>query len=343
MADFTGFYLGGVHSSTYGILRVSDGDRYKEGLIPEFEDKDIELSGGSGHIYGGKKYKKTPFEVKIAFDHLTEKQFREMRSWLDSDGLQSFRFDERPYKTYWVKISSRPELEYVCFMEDKEDGLIGEKERIYKGEGELKFTAYDPFGYCVNEQVKVKNGGLEEDSTAINWQDLASYNVLNLKDDNVTEWAEVSGLKTNFGSTPYDIPDGKEVSGQWQYYIDLYNPGDFDTDFQLSFVVSNGGYDAEGKNVNIYIYPEKYEEPGEDSLSFVFNLISFDKGSIIFLDTKKHALSIRTAEKVILRYDLVESMNWLKIPKGEWKMKIVTAADPKKFCPQFIKYNYKYY
>ena len=55
MADFTGFYLGGVHSSTYGILRVSDGDRYKEGLIPEFEDKDIELSGGSGHIYGGKK------------------------------------------------------------------------------------------------------------------------------------------------------------------------------------------------------------------------------------------------------------------------------------------------
>ena len=343
MADFTGFYLGGVHSSTYGILRVSDGDRYKEGLIPEFEDKDIELSGGSGHIYGGKKYKKTPFEIKIAFDHLTEKQFREMRSWLDSDGLQSFRFDERPYKTYWVKISSRPELEYVCFMEDEEDGLIGEKERIYKGEGELKFTAYDPFGYCVNEQIKVGNGRFHIDENAINWQDLASYNVLNLKDDNVTEWAEVSGLKTNLGSTPYEIPDGTNTLNKWYYYLDLYNPGDFDADFQLSFVISNGNYDGEGENMQIYIYPAAEEEPDKDSIPFVFKLTNFTGGTIIFLDTKKHALSLRTGNEVNLRYDLVDSVNWPKIPKGEWKMKIVTAADGSKVTPNRIKYNYKYY
>ena len=42
-------------------------------------------------------------------------------------------FDERPYKTYWVRLAPSPKLEYLCFMEDKEDGLLKEKERIYKG------------------------------------------------------------------------------------------------------------------------------------------------------------------------------------------------------------------
>ena len=71
MADFTGFYLDGIHSSTYGILRVSDGDRYKEGLIPEFEDREIELSGGSGSIYVNTQYKKTPFDIFLSISSTT--------------------------------------------------------------------------------------------------------------------------------------------------------------------------------------------------------------------------------------------------------------------------------
>ena len=39
MADFTGFYFNGHHSSTYGIIRTSDGNRYKEDLLPDFEDR----------------------------------------------------------------------------------------------------------------------------------------------------------------------------------------------------------------------------------------------------------------------------------------------------------------
>ena len=62
MADFTGFYFDNVHSSAYGLIRTSDGSRYTEGLIPEFEDREIELVGGDGSLYEGRRFKKTSFK-----------------------------------------------------------------------------------------------------------------------------------------------------------------------------------------------------------------------------------------------------------------------------------------
>lgn len=232
MADFTGFYLDGIHSSTYGILRVSDGDRYKEGLIPEFEDREIELSGGSGSIYVNTQYKKTPFDIEIAFDHLTEQQFRDMRRWLGGEKLHSFRFDERPYKTYWVKLESRPELEYVCFMEESKE-VVGQEERIYKGEGTLNFVAYDPFGYCIDNSTQITKDGLMTIEDGINWQVLDSYSPFAVLDNNVDEWGSVSGLKNAAQLKEYNYFT-KEIRGETTDYIaKLYNPGDFETDFEL--------------------------------------------------------------------------------------------------------------
>lgn len=232
MADFTGFYLDGIHSSTYGILRVSDGDRYKEGLIPEFEDREIELSGGSGSIYVNTQYKKTPFDIEIAFDHLTEQQFRDMRRWLGGEKLHSFQFDERPYKTYWVKLESRPELEYVCFMEESKE-VIGQEERIYKGEGTLSFVAYDPFGYCIDNSTQMTRDGLMTIEDGINWQVLDSYSPFAVLDNNVDEWGSVSGLKNAAQLKDYNYFTPKTVQETTDYIAKLYNPGDFETDFEL--------------------------------------------------------------------------------------------------------------
>ena len=51
MADFTGFYYGNDHSSTYHLIRTSVGDRYEEELFSDFEDETIKLVGGSGSLY----------------------------------------------------------------------------------------------------------------------------------------------------------------------------------------------------------------------------------------------------------------------------------------------------
>jgi phage-related protein len=348
MADFTGFYLDGIHSSTYGILRVSDGDRYKEGLIPEFEDREIELSGGSGSIYVNTQYKKTPFDIEIAFDHLTEQQFRDMRKWLGGEKLHSFQFDERPYKTYWVKLESRPELEYVCFMEKSEE-VIGQEERIYKGEGELKFVAYDPFGYCCDETVGFDNIQIKDSAISkegVNWQELKSYNLLRFKDDNLTEWAESSGLKrslegyNNFESARYD---SSAIEAK------LYNPGDFETDYQL-LIESSG--DLSGiLNFYITLDPATAETGNTNTYLSLFKLQLPENGTWdkLLIDTKKHTvITYKNNDAPLLiktlRYDLVQtSSTWDKIPKGESYLKIQGENVQSNKAAFKIKYNYKYY
>jgi hypothetical protein len=39
--DYIGFTFNGVHSSSLGIVRVSDGSRFNENLLPTMQDKTI--------------------------------------------------------------------------------------------------------------------------------------------------------------------------------------------------------------------------------------------------------------------------------------------------------------
>lgn len=336
MADFTGFYLDGVHSSTYGIIRTSDGDHYTEGLIPEFDDYDIELVGGDGDIYEGRRFKKTPFTIPIAFDHLTEKQLRELRQWVGGSELKEFRFDERPYKAYWVKLSARPEFEYICFMENKINGAIGEQERIYKGEGELEFTAYDPFGYCADESWELTPQG-EQLKTPVekgkNWQVLRTYSPFAILDDNVIEWAESSGLKNSLnGYNEFEFESEEEGVTRDYYTAKVYNPGDTDAEFQIAFRF-NEIVNTSPTDIQVQI--------GEEVFKFIPKIIL--EGETIVLNTKNHTLAVYHSDnRKSLRYDFVKSTHWLKIPRGENDI-IVTVFDGNYKLDVAIKYNYKYY
>ena len=121
--DFLGFTFitnGKAHTSQkLGITRVSDGDRYNEPLIPEIEDKTIEIPGLDGTYFYGSDFKTRNFSIKIAFDGMTEENFREMRQVFGYKHMGLLIFDEAPYKQYKVKVASPPELEYVCFNERK--------------------------------------------------------------------------------------------------------------------------------------------------------------------------------------------------------------------------------
>ena len=167
--DFLGFSFDGIHSSRLGITRVSDGDRYNESLVPEIEDKIIPVPGENGSYFFGSLYRTKPITVQIAFDSLTESQFRQLRKLLPCKLI----FDERPYKVYTAKISAPPQLNYICFDEEQyfwEDhselenngGYIpksidhklytGRTQRIYKGEGTIEFECIYPYAV---DQFKV--------------------------------------------------------------------------------------------------------------------------------------------------------------------------------------------
>ena len=330
MADFTGFYFDNIHSSNFGILRVSDGDRYKYGLCPEFEDSDTELPKG-GSIYHGRTFKKTEFEVSIAFDHLTETQLRKFQQWLSGEEVKAFRFDERPYKTYWAKLSKRPELEYICFMEHSDNYAGQEKIRIYKGEGTLSFVCYDPMGYCVDETYDFINGEKVDNENGLNRQDLKSYLGTELKVLNVEDWAGASGLKRNMDEHKTFIK--KEDEGDNIYEVPLYNPGDRETDFQLLLT----GFS--NQNADIFI---KLLTPKRDVISSMsISPMKLSSVKSILIDTKKHAIIVYNSKGKELRYDILnKDSSWIKIPLEEsiLQVKSTTLSE----VPS-IKYNYIYY
>lgn len=249
--DFTGFtFVYNDHSYTtedLGITRVSDGDRYNEPLIPELEDKTIEIPGLDGSYFYGSDFKSRNFSIKIAFDSLNETQFRLMRQVFGVKHTGLLIFDEAPYKQYRVKIASPPELDFVCFDErertpgESRDGIRTKhtEREVEKADEETGETTTetviditreqvtpweyvtDERGNYVYERIYKGEGTIEFVAYypfAINvFKTLSEYRDTDYS--NKSEWAEASRLKDRPEDIKIDIT-AEDTS------FDLYNAGD---------------------------------------------------------------------------------------------------------------------
>lgn len=234
--DFLGFEFAGVHSSTLNIIRTSDGDRFDEEILPEIKDITVEVPGMDGEYYFGSTYGPRTFEISIAFNHLTESDFRKLRKVYGRKQIGELIFDERPYKKYMVKIESPISLSYICFDEPKyewrkiqvgteqvvdgsgntitqpvyQKGIEGSDyeykeydgttQRIYKGEGTINFVSYFPFAK-------------------------SCFKVLDTDELKNNDWAVSSGILKDTERGNID----KYVNGS----IIVYNAGDVPTGFCL--------------------------------------------------------------------------------------------------------------
>lgn len=138
--DYAGFTYDGIHSSQLGLYKVSSGNRYTQDLSPAFADQTAQVAGSDGTLIFGSNITKRDFNIDIAYDNLNESAFHFMERLFAKKKLVPLIFDEIPYKVYWVKPSAPPQLKYICFNQGHN------KERIYKGEGTLKFVCYEGFG-----------------------------------------------------------------------------------------------------------------------------------------------------------------------------------------------------
>ena len=275
-SDFTGFTFDGVHSDELNILRVSDGDRYSESILPDIEDKTVEADGRDGVYYYGSFYKSRNIDIQIAFDKVTEEQYRNIRRLFGQKKICKLIFDERPYKVYYVKIAEPITLETICFdeedyewvdhsQEENNGGYIpdsidhkvytGTKRRIYKGEGSISFIAYDPFARQLYKTL---------DQYVVN-----GY-------DNVGEWAASSGIlsaeeyNTEAIDVYRDISDDSRITFTEKYNgeFNVYNPGDIDVPYFLFIPYVNNRIDPNEGN---YVYiasdgiPELIIKPFENA------------------------------------------------------------------------------
>lgn len=166
--DFIGFTLGNIHSSELGLVRVSDGSRYNEDLLPPLQDKKAQVAGRDGEVYFGSQYTTKPIKVPVAFDNMREEDFSKLRRLLSIKTPQVLWFDENPYKQWLVKSASAQSFKWVCFDESG----YGREKRLYKGEGTLEFSCFTPYA-------------------------TSRFTYLNEAEDyaNLDEWREGSGLR----------------------------------------------------------------------------------------------------------------------------------------------------
>ena len=306
--DFIGFSFNEHRSESLGIVRVSDGSRYNEDLIPTTQDKTVQVPGGDGFYYFGSDYTQKPFTIPIAFDGLTEKQFRELQQVFGTKELGKLVFDERPYKYYMVK-SGKPQLKYICFGKDGE--------RTYKGEGTLTFTAYYPFAKSV---FKFLEKEIEEETGK-------EVYVLRKTYSNIEEWAEASGMKAQ--GTLDKVPESP-IEGV--YSISVYNAGDLETDFILKF------NSAPGDAVNIELSKQNVGNKKAFLNLKKFGLKNTDTGFQI--NTKTNLIEGFNAEGLTgtLYNENIIQGDFFKIPPREDYQISVTGATPTE-----IVYDYIYY
>ena len=307
--DFIGFSFNEHRSESLGIVRVSDGSRYNEDLVPTTQDKTVQVPGGDGFYYFGSDYTQRQFSINIAFDGLTEKQFRELQQVFGTKELGKLVFDERPYKYYMVK-SSKPQLKYICFGKDGE--------RIYKGEGTLTFTAYYPFAKSV---FKFLEKEIEKETGK-------EVYVLRKTYSNIEEWAEASGMKAQgaLDKVPKSPTEGV-------YPISVYNAGDLEADFILKF---NG---APSNTINIALGQQDVGDKKAVLNLKSFSLKNTDTGFQI--NTKTNLIEGFNAEGITgtLYNENITQGDFFKIPPREEGYQInVTGATPTE-----IVYDYIYY
>lgn len=198
--DYIGFSYNGKHSSDLGIVRTSNGSRFDESLLPTMQDKTAQVPGGDGTYYFGSYYTQRSFSVSFAFDDLTEEQIVNLKRHFGDKKIHDLIFDERPYKIWKAKVTGTATMKYIPFAE-------GETNRVYKGEGTIQFTCYQPYAICEKKWLNLYN------------------------DNNKNEWSAASGLKEVQGI--YDKLQGANS-------IKLYNPGDLESHFMLRFDFQNG-------------------------------------------------------------------------------------------------------
>lgn len=190
--DFIGFSYNGVHSSELGIMRTSEGSRFNENLLPTSREVVVQVPGGDGTYYFGSYYTQRQFSISFAFDDLTEAEIATLKAHFGDKGIHDLIFDETPYKIYSAKVTGTATIKYLAF----DEGV--NKKRVYKGEGTIQFTCYNPFARCAFSSKEI-NDNINEYKSLDKWKDELRNTYPNLD-----EWWDAARIEPNknFGDVP---------------------------------------------------------------------------------------------------------------------------------------------
>lgn len=308
--DYVGFTYAGKHSSQFGILSVSSGDRYMRALSPEFSDIVTNVNGKDRTYYFGTIYNRRSFQLNCAFDSITEQEYRELRLWLKTDTISPFTFDETPYVQFFAKVASPPQFNFITFEDEYGD-------RVYKGEMNVSFTCYDGYGYSVSKWLNEYTDAAPQDGNDIYLMAL-----------NVDEWANSSRLQPRRKYKNYNFDTYTSQNMQ------IYNGGDVPTHFILTIDTNSKQTGEDIQKLSLVL---------EDS-SLEIDLSNLPKG-ILKIDTEKRLVTLTYDEgnKTEIINDYIIKGDFFLIPVCEDVKDIkILQFNTSNFASVEIDYKYRY-
>lgn len=321
--DYIGFSFNNVHSFDLGIMRVSDGSRYIEDLLPASQNITLQIPGRDETYYFGSTYTQKIISVSFVFDGITEQQLEYMRELFGDKKIHPLVFDETPYKKYYAKVTGSSTIKFLAFPE-------GDTKRVYKGEGTLEFTCYNPYAICDNKDAdSYDNTKIQEWNQAAN---LLSFS------NNTLDKLEIDNYSTNIGK------------------ISIYNPGIKDTDWKMYFKFEEDGsfpeitIELNGQKIRVGNMSAKTIGIDKRDVGIVFD----SKTGLIegfSLDKDKNTLYKKTNNiynEFILEGDFFKIPVTLeKTPKGSKRKKmqfnLTFADDSQELNNYYYKIEYSYY
>lgn len=252
--NYLGFTYNGKHSSDFGITRTSDGSRFNQNLLPTIQDKAASVPGRAGAVLQSSTFGTKVFSVQFAYDSVTEENLQRISEWLGDKKIHPLVFDELPYKTWYAKVTGSATTKWIPFNE-------GENGRLYKGEGTIQFTCYEPFAHCncnwtptEDQEVfkdewwlasRLGNVGLKKIRSGAATVFSIANNILTTTDGNKLSIADNllalgSGTLQILNNLLMAAADSEVQTG----HLSVYNCGDMPTDFKLIFT-------PRGENVDI--------------------------------------------------------------------------------------------
>ena len=85
--DFQGFRFGKIHTSDLNLEVVSVSNRYEARTLPSPVDTIQDVPGGDGQYYFGSVNKNREITVNVAFDNISENDYRRIKQLFATDKL----------------------------------------------------------------------------------------------------------------------------------------------------------------------------------------------------------------------------------------------------------------
>lgn len=241
--DYIAFSFCGLHSyEDFGIYRIGGADEKIE-LTSQISDIIIDRPDGDGQYYFGTSNKSKVFNIKFAFDNVTEKTIKRIRAWLDTKDSGDLWFSEAPHRVYKAIITGSSTVTTTAFDE-------AGKGRLYKGTGSVQFTCHQV--YARTPDIVITSTGQRLSGNAHtsyldfpNYEEIKAVLPKQAKVENNVVIAEPSA----FGALPFTFCakllspfDQKEITIQSDivgesYYIDNATYSEEDG----IYIINNGG------------------------------------------------------------------------------------------------------